>query len=349
MRRLRVGILGATGAVGQQFVRLLSGHPWFEVAVVAASERSAGKSYREATNWIGFEEMPDDAQNRRVVACTPDLDCDFVFSGLDASVAGEMEEAFAQAGYPVISNARNHRMATDVPLLIPDVNPAHASLVERQGWGEGFIVTNPNCSTVGLACALKPLVDSFGVEHVHVTTMQALSGAGYPGVSSLDILGNVIPYIGGEEDKLEMEPLKILGSLGPEGVSPLQATISAHCNRVPVMDGHTETVSVSLREMASLEDVKNAFRRYRSPVAEMELPSAPKRMIRVFDEPRYPQPRRHALLGRGMTVSVGRIRPCNILDVRFVALSHNTIRGAAGGAILNAELLYSQGRLSRRG
>ncbi len=348
MRRLRVGILGATGAVGQQFVRLLDAHPWFEVTVLAASSRSAGKEYQEAANWIGSEEIPRAMAGRTVMLCEPGVDCDFVFSGLDSKVAGEIETAFAAAGYPVVSNARNHRMALDVPLLIPEINPDHIGLIDRQEWGHGFIVTNPNCSTVGLTCALKPIVDTFGVSRVHVTTMQALSGAGYPGVSSLDILGNVVPYIGGEEEKLEGEPLKIMGSLTPDGVMPLQATISAHCNRVPVLDGHLETVSLSLGRPASPGEVMEAFRTFKSPIDELQLPSSPEHLFRVFEDPRYPQPRRHSLLGGGMTVSVGRIRGCPLLDVRLVVLSHNTIRGAAGGAILNAELLHSQGRLRRR-
>jgi aspartate-semialdehyde dehydrogenase len=278
-----------------------------------------------------------------VVPCTPDLDCDFVFSGLDAGVAGDLERAFAEAGYPVISNARNYRMHDDVPLLIPEVNPDHTALVTQQAWGGGFIVTNPNCSTVGLVCALRPLVDAFGVEAVMVTTMQALSGAGYPGVSSLDALGNVVPFIKGEEEKMAAEPCQLLGTLEQGRVVPAPITISAQCNRVPVLDGHMECVSVRFRQRADADAVREAFLAYRSPLAGLGLPTAPDRLLSVFDEPAFPQPRRHAELGGGMTVSVGRIRPCAILDVKFVALVHNPLRGAAGGAVLNAELLIHQG------
>ena len=347
--RLRVGILGATGAVGQKFVELLDAHPWFEITALAASERSAGKPYREAANWIGASSIPEAVAEREVVEAVPGLDCDFVFSGLDAAVAGEIEQSFASAGYPVISNAKNHRLHDDVPLLIPEVNPDHTALIGRQQWPDGgFIVTNPNCSTVGLVCALRPLVDAFGVELVQVTTLQALSGAGYPGVSSLDALANVVPYIGGEEDKLVTEPRKLLGTLRGGRVEPLGLTVSAQCTRVPVLDGHLECVSVKLARSASIDAVRAAFTDWRSPIADLDLPTAPDRVVQVFDEPHFPQPRRHAWLGGGMTVSVGRIRPCEVLDVKFVALSHNTVRGAAGGAILNAELLVEQGYLKPR-
>jgi aspartate-semialdehyde dehydrogenase len=346
----RVGILGATGAVGQKFVELLDGHPEFEIAALAASERSAGKRYREAANWIGSTEMPEAVAEMEVVACEPGLDCDLVFSGLDAAVAGEVERAFAEAGVPVISNARNHRMDPAVPLLIPEVNPDHTALVERQGT-PGWIVTNPNCSTVGLVMALKPLVDAFGVEAVSVVTMQALSGAGYPGVSSLDALGNVVPFIGGEEEKMAIEPPKILGTLDGGAIRPAEIAISAQCNRVPVLDGHLECVSVRLREPATADAVADALASFESPIAGLALPSAPDRPIRVFDDERFPQPRRHANAAGGMQVSVGRVRACPVIGpegrgFKFVVLSHNTIRGAAGGAILNAELLLAQGRLA---
>ncbi len=255
MTKLRVGILGATGAVGQQFVRLLDGHPWFEVTALAASERSAGRPYREATRWVLGSEIPAALADQEVVLAQPGLPCDFVFSGLDANVAGDLEAAFAASGVPVISNARNHRMDPAVPLLIPEVNPDHTALIDRQSYGDGFIVTNPNCSTVGLVCALKPLHDAFGVEQVHVVTMQALSGAGYPGVPSLDALGNVIPYIGGEEEKMAAEPLKLLGALGADGVQEATFTVSAQCNRVPVIDGHLLCVSVALTGRPSAEAV----------------------------------------------------------------------------------------------
>lgn len=348
--KYRVGILGATGAVGQKFVELLDGHPWFEVSTLAASERSAGRPYREAVNWIGSRPIPAALAEQEVVEATPDLPCDFVFSGLDASVAGDLERAFAEQGIPVISNARNFRMADDVPLLIPEVNPDHTALIDRQPWrtGGGFIVTNPNCSTVGLVCALRPLVDAFGVEAVQVTTMQALSGAGYPGVPSLDSLANVIPYIGGEEEKMATEPKKLLGTYTDGHIHPLDLRISAQCNRVPVLEGHTEAVSVKLKSPASMAAVREAFAAFRSPIAHLDLPTAPARLLEMFEDERYPQPRRHVERGGGMTVSIGRVRPCEVLDVKFVCLVHNTIRGAAGGAILNAELLVRQGYLQPR-
>ncbi|GIV62262.1 MAG: aspartate-semialdehyde dehydrogenase [Rhodothermaceae bacterium] len=346
--KLRVGVLGATGAVGQKFIEWLDGHPWFEVTALIASERSAGKPYREAVNWIGSRPIPEAIAAMPVESATTLPDCDFVFSGLDASVAGELERRFAEAGYPVISNARNYRMHDDVPLLIPEINPDHTKLIEQQRWGEGFIVTNPNCSTVGLVCALKPLVDRFGVEAVQVTTLQALSGAGYPGVPSLDILGNVVPFIKGEEEKIASEPKKLLGTLKEGRVEPFPVTISAQCTRVPVLEGHLECVSVRLKRKADVADVREAFLSFESPLAGLDLPSAPARLLEVFDDPAFPQPRRHAELGRGMTVSVGRIRPCEVMDVKFVALVHNTLRGAAGGAVLNAELLVRQGYLAVR-
>ncbi len=346
--KLKVGILGATGAVGQKFIEVLDGHPWFEITALAASERSAGKRYADAANRIGSEPVPPDIADMEVVAAAPGLEADFVFSGLDASVAGDIEALFARAGYPVISNARNYRMAEDVPLLIPEVNPDHTALVDQQDRGDGFIVTNPNCSTVGLVCALKPLVDRFDVDAVHVVTMQALSGAGYPGVSSLDALGNVVPYIGGEEEKVATEPTKLLGRLVDGRIERAALRISAQCTRVPVLEGHLEAVSVQFHGAVCAEDVKEALRTWRTPIAGYDLPSAPARFIQVFEDERFPQPRRHVGLGRGMTVSVGRIRPCEVLDVKFVVLSHNTIRGAAGGAVLNAELLVKQGRLAKR-
>ena len=346
----RVGILGATGAVGQTFVELLNGHPLFEITALAASERSAGKKYHEATNWIGSIEMPESVSDVIVQNCHPVLDCDFVFSGLDASVAGDIEGDLARAGYPVISNARNFRMEPDVPLLIPEVNPDHTALIDRQDWGGsgGFVVTNPNCSTVGLVMALKPLHDAFGIDAVHVVTMQALSGGGYPGVPALDALANVVPHIGGEEAKMASETRKLLGTLTDKGVQMADATISAQCNRVPVLDGHTECVSVRLKTPASAEEVADVMGSFESPLAGMGLPSAPEHPIKVFADERFPQPRRHARAGGGMQVSVGKVQDCPVLGVKFVVLSHNTIRGAAGGAILNAELLNAQGRLVRK-
>lgn len=348
--KLRVGILGATGAVGQKFIRLLEDHPWFEITAVAASERSAGKPYHEAAHWIEDTPLPSAVADLVVQECVPGLDCDFVFSGLDSSVAGHVEKAFAEAGYPVISNAKNHRMDPDVPLLIPEVNPEHLSLVERRSFPDGgYIVTNPNCATVGLVVALKPLQDAFGIEAVHVTTMQALSGAGYPGVASLDATANVIPFIRGEEDKLETEPLRILAPLsdGPS-VELLDFGISAQCNRVPVIEGHTECVSVKLTGSPSIEQIRRALDEWQAPAEVRALPSSPEHCLWVDDAVAAPQPRRDVHRGAGMTVSVGRVRPCPLYDVRFVVLSHNTVRGAAGGAILNAELLCTRGKLTHR-
>ena len=344
MPRYRVGILGATGAVGQKFIELLAAHPWFEVAELVASERSAGRRYRDAVNWIGSSSIPESIAEMEVTALTADLECDFVFSGLKAVVAEKAEWRLAEAGFPVISNARSYRMNPDVPLLIPEVNPDHTAQIARQGRSSGgYIVTNPNCSTVGLTCALRPLYDAFGLEAVQVTTMQALSGAGYPGVSSLDALANVVPFIGGEEDKLVNEPCKLLGQLQPDGsIKPATIAISAQCNRVPVLDGHLECVSVKLSRQASVQDVCEAFEEFESPITRFGLPSRPERFLKVYDDDRFPQPRRHVETGRGMTVSIGRVRPCEVLDVKFVVLVHNTVRGAAGGAILNAELLVKQ-------
>lgn len=343
---MRVGILGATGTVGQTFIRLLRDHPQFEIAAVAASERSAGKRYRDAANWIMPTDLPTEIGDMVVQPCEPAAlqECDFVFSGLDASAAESLEENFAKAGIPVISNAKNHRMHEDVPLLITEVNPDHTALVDRQS-GPGFIATNPNCAVAGLAASLRPLMDAFGVEDVHVVTMQAISGAGYPGVPSLDIVGNVVPFIGGEEGKVESEPLKILGILGDRGIKNADFSISAQCMRVPVIDGHLGCVSVRLSNAASPDDVKNALGEWKSPLVDMNLPSAPDSLIRVYEDDRFPQPRLHVMEQNGMQVSIGRVRECPQYGIKFVFLVHNTIRGAAGGAILNAELLAAQGKL----
>lgn len=348
-QHIRVGILGATGAVGQRFVQLLDGHPWFTVTALAASERSADKSYHDAVNWRLETDIPAYARSMVVQPCEPNLDCDLVFSGLDSKVAGPIEQAFAQAGYPVISNSKNHRMEDDIPLLIPEVNPDHTAMIphqrQRRGYGRGFIVTNPNCSTVGLTMALKPLADRFGVRTVTVTTMQALSGAGYPGVASLDILDNIYPYIGEEEEKMEREPLKLLGSCDGTQFTPAPITISAQCNRVNVKDGHLECVSVALDNRADEEALVETFRRFTALPQELGLPFAPAQPVVVRDEKDRPQPRYDRDTGNGMAVVVGRIRRCRVLDFKFLALVHNTIRGAAGAAILNAELLKAQGYL----
>jgi len=346
--KIKVGILGATGMVGQRFVQLLAHHPWFEIAALAASERSVGMSYREACHWVVSGDMPAVVKEMVVQECEPDLACRLVFSALPAEVAGPVEEEFAAAGYAVSSNARNHRLDPDVPLLVPEVNPDHLALVEiqqrRRGW-KGFIVTNPNCSTAQLALALKPLWDRFGITALSVVTMQALSGAGYPGVPSLDILDNVIPYISGEEGKLEREPLKLLGRLEGEAVREAEMTISAQCHRVATREGHLEAVSVKLGQEASVEEVVESLRGFRGPLQDLGLPSAPERPIVVREENDRPQPRLDRDEGRGMSVVVGRVRECPVLDYKFVLLGHNTIRGAAGAAILNAELLKAQGYL----
>jgi len=347
--KIPVGVLGATGAVGQRFVQLLAGHPWFDLVAVAASERSAGRSYGEACSWKLDVPMPPAARALVVQLAEPELTCDVVFSALDAAVAGPVEEAFAAAGYAVLSNARNHRMADDVPLLVPEVNPDHTALIEtqqrRRGW-RGFIATNPNCSTATLVLALAPLERRFGLKAVVVTTLQAISGAGYPGLPSLDILGNVIPFIAGEEEKIERETKKILGKLIGEAVAPHPLTVSAQTTRVPVVDGHTAAVFVTLGSDPGLESVREAFRTYRSVPQERGLPSAPAHPTILVDQEDRPQPRLDVNLEGGMASVVGRVRRCELLGYKFIVLGHNTIRGAAGAAILNAELLHSQGLLA---
>jgi aspartate-semialdehyde dehydrogenase len=347
-RHRRVAVLGATGAVGQRILSVLDNHPWFTTSAVAASEKSAGKPYREAASWHLDAPMPDWLGGMTVASSVPTLDCDFALSALDADVAEGIEGAFAAAGIPVISNAKNYRMEPDVPLVIPEVNADHLDAIKAQkakrGWDKGFIVTNPNCSTIGLVGALKPLDDAFGVEKVLVTTMQAISGAGYPGVPSLDILDNVVPYIGGEEQKIETETRKLLGRYDGS-FHDAEMTVSAHCNRVHVRDGHLECVSLKLKKPATAEAIVAAWRGFRPDVAALGLPTLPTPTIVYHDEPNRPQPRRDRDLGKGMTISVGRLRPCPILDWKFVVLSHNTVRGAAGAAVSNAELLVAKGLL----
>jgi aspartate-semialdehyde dehydrogenase len=343
MRHIEVGVLGATGVVGQQFVARLARHPWFRPTWLAASERSEGKPYGAVAPWRLAVPIPAESAQRTVEPCTPGRGPRVVFSALDASVAGEIEQAFAAAGHFVVSNARNYRMDPLVPLLIPEVNGDHLCLVPEQqtkkGWN-GAIVTNPNCSTVVLAMALAPL-RTFDLKTVFVSTMQAVSGAGYPGVPSLDILGNVVPYIGGEEEKVETETLKILGTDG--GRTPHPAVVSAHTNRVPVIDGHIMTISALLGARPSVDEVVTALREFRGRPQELELPSAPQPPIIVADENNRPQPRLDADRGDGMAVTVGRVRPCQATHIKFVALGHNTVRGAAGAAILNAELMSADG------
>jgi aspartate-semialdehyde dehydrogenase len=348
MTKIPVGVLGATGAVGQRFVQLLDGHPWFELVAVAASERSAGKPYREACAWRLDVPMPAAASALVVQPVEPRLPCDVVFSALDAAVAGPAEEAFAAAGCAVLSNARNHRMADDVPLLVPEVNPDHTALIAAQrrkrGW-KGFIATNPNCSTATLVLALAPLERAFGLKAVAVTTLQAISGAGYPGLPSLDILGNVIPFIAGEEEKIERETKKILGRLAGDAVTPHPVTVSAQTTRVPVVDGHTASVFVTLASDPGLAAVRDAFRAFRGVPQERGLPSAPAHPTILADQEDRPQPRLDVNLERGMASVVGRVRRCELMGYKFIVLGHNTIRGAAGAALLNAELLHAQGVL----
>lgn len=340
-KKIPVGILGATGSVGQRFIEILSNHPWFEITALAASERSAGKTYGEAVNWLMASPIPEKISKMKVGACTPDLPCEIVFSGLDSSVAGEIETAFAEKGYIVHSNARNHRMVENVPLLVPEINGDHLALLKEQKQ-KGKIITNPNCSTIGLALALKPLLDAFGIEAVHVVTMQAISGAGYPGVASLDIMDNVIPLIKGEEEKMESEPLKILGAYRNGRIENNRFKISAHCNRVAVNDGHTECVSIKFKKKPSKEEIIQAWTQFKAAPQILNLPTAPLNPIYYFYEQNFPQPKLHRMLDKGMAVSIGRLRECPIFDYKFAILSHNTIRGAAGGAILNAELMWKQ-------
>lgn len=343
--KIPVGILGATGMVGQKFIEMLKDHPWFEIVALAASEKSFGKPYGQAMRWMMESLLPEHIAQMEVRSCHPDLPCRVVFSGLDSSVAGEIEENFAKAGYIVISNSRNHRMDSDVPLLIPEVNSPHLTLVKTQKYS-GMIVTNPNCSVIGLVTALKPLIDQWGIEKVNVVTLQAVSGAGYPGVPSFDILDNVIPFISGEEEKVETEPLKILGSVQDQSIQPYPMQISAHCNRVSVMNGHMACVSVKLRQHASAKEIREAWQQFTSEPQALHLPTSPQRPIVYLSDERHPQPKMHRLLEKGMAVSIGRLRECPLLDWKFALLSHNTIRGAAGCAILNAELMVKKGYIS---
>jgi aspartate-semialdehyde dehydrogenase len=339
MEKIPVAILGSTGRVGQKFVELLSDHHWFEIVALCASERSLGKRYEEAMNWSMTSQLPKHLAKMVVRPCVPDLPCKIVFSGLDSSVAGDIEKKFARAGYQVISNSSNHRMDRDVPLLIPEINPDHLQLVSTQDFGAGSIITNPNCSVVGLCIALKPLLDRFGIKAVNVVTLQALSGAGYPGIPSLDSLDNVIPYIANEEGKIESEPLKILGTFDGEKVVPHSMGLSAQCTRVNVSDGHLACVSVKLKEKPNFDEILTAWKEFEGMPQELNLPSAPEHPILYLENEKHPQPKLHRLNGNGMSVSIGRLRKCPLFDWKFVILSHNTIRGAAGCAILNAELI----------
>ena len=344
--RVRAAILGATGTVGQRLVRRLHDHPWFRLTTVAASARSAGRAYGDSTHWLLPTPLPERVARMEVCEVGEVDDCDVVFSALGSATARELEPELAGRGFTVVSNASALRMHPEVPLLIPEVNPDHLDMLDHQSFGPGGVVTNPNCATVGLVLGLKPLADSFGIEAVQVTTLQAISGAGHPGVPSLDILGNVLPLIPGEEEKLETEPQKILGAVGGGAFTPAAFPVSAQTNRVPVVDGHLVSVSVKLSRPASPKDAAQAFADFVSPVADLDLPSAPSRPVVVAEDGQRPQPKLDLDRGQGMTVTVGRIRTCPVFDLRFVALVHNTERGAAGAAVLNAELMAATGRLA---
>lgn len=345
-RKIPVGILGATGVVGQRFLQLLEHHPWFEAAWLAASDRSAGLPYAQAVRWRLRTPIPSRIADMPVSPAVPEGAPRIIFAALDSDIARELEPRFAAAGCAVISNSSAFRMQPDVPLVIPEVNADHVKLLQRQSWRResgGFMVTNPNCSAIGLVMALAPLQQRFGLESVFVVTMQAVSGAGYPGVPSLDILGNVIPYIKNEEEKLEEESRKLLGRLDGAAVQPAAFSISAQCNRVAVEDGHTESVFVKLGRRATAEEITAAWTSFRGAPQELQLPTAPAQPIFYDSAPDRPQPRFDVERGAGMSATVGRLRPCGALDWKFSVLSHNTIRGAAGAALLNAELLKAQG------
>src|SRR5713226_7251194 len=343
-----VGILGATGIVGQRFVQMLEHHPWFEITWLAASDRSEGRLYGEAARWRMKSPIPTRIAGMRVSAAQPEDAPKIIFAALDAGIAAELEPRFAEAGCAVVSNSSALRMQADVPLVIPEVNGGHIKLLECQAWRRksgGFVVTNPNCSAIGLVLALAPLEQRFGLKTVMAVTMQAVSGAGYPGVASLDILGNVIPYIAKEEEKMEEETLKLLGTLNGAGIIPAPFAMSAQCNRVAVEDGHTESVAIRLKKKAEAAEILDAWNNFRAEPQQLHLPSAPEQPVIYLNAVDRPQPRLDVDSGGGMTTSVGRLRKCNVLDWKFTVLSHNTIRGAAGAALLNAELLKTKGYL----
>jgi aspartate-semialdehyde dehydrogenase len=348
--KIPVAVLGATGSVGQRFVTLVTDHPWFELVALTASDRSAGKSYGDAVRWVQPSPLSERIASMELQRSSePGFEAKLVFSALDAEVAGEIESDFAERGALVVSNAKSHRMDEDVPLVVPEVNPGHLALARSSRYRPGAIVTNPNCSTIGLVMALKPLWDRFGIRRVFVVTMQAVSGAGLPGVASYEILDNVIPFIAGEEEKMERESRKILGKFEDGHIREAELPLSAQCNRVPVLDGHMLSVSVELETKATLEEVREAFAGFTAEPQSRNLPTAPRNPIHYLPSEKSPQPRLHRDLDRGMAVAVGRLRPCSLLDFKFTALSHNTMRGAAGGALLLAELLVAQAGLSPRG
>jgi aspartate-semialdehyde dehydrogenase len=342
-----IGILGATGMVGQRFIQLLENHPWFQITWLAASDRSSGKRYEDAAKWRLDTPCPEPIAKMTISPADPEGAPKIIFAALDTDIARELEPRFAAAGCAVVSNSSAFRMHPNVPLVIPEVNADHLHLIEDQEWRKdsgGYIVTNPNCSAIGLVMALKPIEERFGIEQIFVTTMQAVSGAGYPGVPSMDILGNVVPFIKNEEEKMEAETLKLLGSLQGEHIAPLAARMSAHCNRVAVEDGHTESVSIKLKRPATREEMLAAWAEFQ-PLKGQDLPTAPAQPVEWIAAEDRPQPRLDKNRGNGMAASVGRLRPCGLLDWKFTVLSHNTIRGAAGAAIVNAELLLSLGKL----
>jgi aspartate-semialdehyde dehydrogenase len=346
--KLSVGILGATGIVGQRFIQMLENHPWFEVSWLAASDRSEGRPYAEAARWRLKTAIPDAIARMTISPAKPDGAPKVIFAALDAAIARELEPEFAAAGCAVVSNSSALRMQADVPLVIPEVNGDHIRLIEKQSWrakSGGYVVTNPNCSAIGLVLALAPLHRAFTLETVMAVTMQAVSGAGYPGVASLDILGNVIPFIKNEEEKMEEETQKLLGTLNGARVNPAPFAMSAQCNRVAVEDGHTESVAVRLKEKPSAEEIIAAWNDFQAEPQKLRLPSAPLKPVVYMNAADRPQPRFDSDLGAGMTTAVGRLRRCNVLDWKFTVLSHNTIRGAAGAALLNAELLKARGYL----
>ncbi len=347
MKPIEVGILGGTGMVGQHFIRFLEGHPWFKITWLGASDRSAGKKYADATAWRLDGAMPETVAGLEVSDSKPYHAPQLMFSAMDASVATEIEQAFAEAGHVVVSNSRNHRMEPDVPLIVAEINPGHLALIPAQQKNrgcKGMLVTNPNCSTIVLTMALAPL-KSFGVKRILAATMQAVSGAGYPGVASMDIVANVVPYIGSEEEKMQSETQKILGDVSDGQAKPLDAKVSAHCNRVAVVDGHTVAASIEFATKPSLADAREAIENFRGLPQERGLPSAPPKPVIYMSEQDRPQPRRDAGRENGMAVFIGRLRECPVLDLKFVACGHNTIRGAAGAAVLNAELMVSEGLL----
>ena len=346
---IKIAILGATGSVGQMMISLLDNHPWFEISSLCASKKSAGKIYSDAANWYLEGHIPESVAIKKVEMCEPDLNCDLVLSALDSNVAGTIEEIFAKKGYFVISNAKNYRMKPDVPIVIPEVNSEHLKILTNQNKYKGYIVTNPNCSTTGIAIALKPIFDDFGISKLYVVTMQALSGAGYNGIPSLKSFGNVIPFISEEENKIKTELNKIFGKMKDKQIDHAGINIGAQCNRVPVIDGHIMSVKFEVKKEKTSEiDIVNAFKSYNKKMRKKLLPSSPEKIIEFTEQKEFPQPRLHKNIGNGMTVSIGKLKKIDEQEFRMVILVHNTIRGAAGGAILNAECCVNERLIERK-